>query len=270
MKTWSNKSLVTNIFCLSVLTFHVSSIRKHLHSLIVNDEIDRSISYNFWNVSFLSDSQDDDTELEEVLEYGVLARASNWTGRVPCFKPDALMTGHLGYRAPGGSTATGITMRIARNTAIRNNETFRFCRGRWDHSWAFHMLRNRSRSDSFTWTVVREPTRRAISQYYHFLVSRENRSDSDDSIINFLHDHKSVKNYYLRTLALKRYNEIADSEAPDVINQILSDYDFMGTTERMEETAVALAMLLDLPLGDILYLDAKGRQWQLIQRTKYY
>lgn len=281
MKIWSNKSQVINILCLAVLIFHISSISKHLHSLI-NDEIDRRISSIIWDVSFTSDSQEDDTKLEEVLEYGVVARASNWTGPVPCFKPDERMTGRLGYRSPvdsgflfmklqktGGSTATGITMRIARNTAIRKNETFRFCRGRWDHSWAFHMLRNRSRSDSFTWTVVREPTRRAVSQYYHFQVSRENRSDSDDSFLDFLHDRRNLENYYLRTLALKRYFEVTDSEAPEIINQILADYDFMGTTERMDETAVALAMLLDLPLGDILYLDAKGKPpSQLIQRRR--
>jgi hypothetical protein len=68
---------------------------------------------------------------------------------------------------------------------------------------------------------------------------------------------------------LKRYFEVTDSEAPEIINQILADYDFMGTTERMDETAVALAMLLDLPLGDILYLDAKGKPpSQLIQRRR--
>ena len=41
------------------------------------------------------------------------------------------------------------------------------------------------------------------------------------------------------------------------MNEILAEYDYIGITERMEESAVALAMLLDLPLGDVLYLNAK-------------
>jgi hypothetical protein len=51
---------------------------------------------------------------------------------------------------------------------------------------------------------------------------------------------------------------VFDDEAPAIINQILSDYDFIGITERMAESAVALMMLLGVNMGDILYLSAKG------------
>jgi hypothetical protein len=47
------------------------------------------------------------------------------------------------------------------------------------------------------------------------------------------------------------------SDPTTVINEILSDYDFIGVTERMEESTVALAMLLGAPLADVLYLNAK-------------
>ena len=35
---------------------------------------------------------------------------------------------------------------------------------------------------------------------------------------------------------------------------IIDDYDFVAVTERLDESLVVLQMLLDLPLGDILYL----------------
>jgi hypothetical protein len=212
------------------------------------------------------------TNILEALDYGVNARAFQWNGPLPCFKPDPAMKTLYGYRSPadsgllfmklqktGGSTAAGITMRIARNMAIRNREKFWICRGRWDHSWAHHMLRNRKRSQSFTWTVLREPTQRIVSAFFHFEVSRKNRSDSDVSFMKYLREQTTVAgNYYLQALLLERLTVLLDSEAPILINQILADYDFIGITERMEESAVALAMLIHLPLGDFLYLDAKG------------
>ena len=41
-------------------------------------------------------------------------------------------------------------------------------------------------------------------------------------------------------------------------NNIIRDYDFIGITERMDESLVVLQMLLDLETADILYLTAKG------------
>ena len=41
-------------------------------------------------------------------------------------------------------------------------------------------------------------------------------------------------------------------------NQIMSDYNFIGVTERMDESAVALQLLLGLTTGDILFLNSKG------------
>lgn len=38
------------------------------------------------------------------------------------------------------------------------------------------------------------------------------------------------------------------------VNSILRDYDFIGVTERMDESAVALQMLLGLKTSDVMYL----------------
>lgn len=208
----------------------------------------------------------------ELLEHGVLARASTWNQPFPCLEPDEAMKRKFGYRAPatsgllflkiikvGGSTATGISMRIAKHVAERRDESFWICRGRWDHSYAFKLLEHRDRSQSFTWTVLREPTKRAVSEFYHFQVSRENRSDDDSSFIKYLtKESRSSRNLYLNVLSLEK-NLFVFDDVPAIINQILSDYDFIGITERMDESAVVLMMLLDARMGDILYLNAKGK-----------
>jgi hypothetical protein len=43
----------------------------------------------------------------------------------------------------------------------------------------------------------------------------------------------------------------------EIANRILQEYDFLGITERMEESTVALSMVLGVPLADVLYVDAK-------------
>jgi hypothetical protein len=40
-------------------------------------------------------------------------------------------------------------------------------------------------------------------------------------------------------------------------NSIVQDYDFIGITERLDESLVVLSMLLKIPLGDVLHLDNK-------------
>jgi len=42
------------------------------------------------------------------------------------------------------------------------------------------------------------------------------------------------------------------------MNQILKDYNFIAITERMDESLVTLSMLMNVPLADVLYLNAKS------------
>ena len=41
------------------------------------------------------------------------------------------------------------------------------------------------------------------------------------------------------------------------VEEIISSYDFIGVTERMDESLVVLMILLDMELTDILYLSSK-------------
>lgn len=252
------------------------------YAALYKSSLDQSTTMEFNSIRFFENKSEKflssmkpspKTNYTEILEAGVVARSFQWIGSLPCLKPDFPMRQKNGFRQPatngflfmklvktGGSTAAGVAMRIAKRTAKRENKKFWICRGRWDHSWAFKMLKDRRRDESFTWTLLREPTKRAISQFFHFEVSRENTSSSDEAFKNYLTTGQNAKiqpNLYLRILSLTRVMP-NDENAPSIINTILSDYDFIGITERMDESMVALMMLLDLPMGDILYLNAKG------------
>jgi hypothetical protein len=265
------RSFICSLCALSVIFIFAGNqyfLSNHFkqHQFVVNVSDNRQDNKKNVSTSAISKT--------EFLQDGVVARAFAWNRSLPCFKPDLPMKQQNGYRKPatsgllfmklvktGGSTATGITMRIAKHTAERRHEKFWICRGRWDHNWAFKMLKERRRDDSFTWTVLREPTKRAISEFYHFEVSRNKVSSSDESFIKYLTkgEHSRIqRNLYLRVLSIDYSYSVFDEDAPSIINAILSDYDFIGITERMDESVVALAMLLNLPLGDVLYLDAKG------------
>ena len=206
---------------------------------------------------------------------------------LPCFPPEHegnVITSHptstgfffMKLMKTGGSTAAGIHIRISRNVARRQQQQqltqesrsqlqrmIPYCRGQWDHAWAYNMLKDRQRDKSFTWTLLRDPTRRVASQFFHFEVTREGTPATDESFQKYLWEEYQTRDalyqYYVRLLSIeRRKRRLFDEQVPELIQQILSDYDFIGITERMEESAVALMMLLGLQIADVLYLDAKS------------
>ena len=74
-----------------------------------------------------------------------------------------------------------------------------------------------------------------------------------------------MKNYYIQSLLLVDSDPGASSYDVEsevwrpvyAAQRILDDYNFIGVTERMDESLVVLKLLLNLELGDILYLSAK-------------
>ena len=131
----------------------------------------------------------------ETVSDGVVARAFDpWNTPLPCFAPDdrqnyqkpvPLVSIHKGFMfmklmKTGGSTAAGINIRIMKYAAnqLQNDdvgdERFRYCQGRFEHSWGYDMLAGRERDGtSFLWTIDRNPTKRVVSQFFHFEVSRK-------------------------------------------------------------------------------------------------
>jgi len=211
---------------------------------------------------------------------GIHARAFEvWKhGKLPCFPPDPKWFLPATHRIPareglfllkemktGGSTAAGIHLRIARNEARRQlgSPKHRFCKTRNDHPSASTLkYAHRDRENSFLWTVIRDPTQRAISQFFHFQVSREKVEPTDRNFQKWIQDEQDILHrYYLKTLSVDNIFNASlnpDFDPVATANKIMDDYDFMGLTERMEESAVVLQLLLGLKTGDILYTNAKG------------
>jgi len=199
---------------------------------------------------------------------GVFARAFDIWPRnlsIPCFdEPEETQqaetdTGLLFLKPykTGSSTASGINLRIARNVAQRQTKNFTLCKSRFDHTRASCLFPHRDPKKSFLWTIVRDPTKRVISQFFHFKVSRHKNEPSDEVFLNYLRKGKMIRDYYIGALSTQKYKR-GDDNAVDFANQILKDYNFVGITARMDESAVALAMLLSVPIADVLYLKAKG------------
>ena len=185
----------------------------------------------------------------------------------------------------GSSTASGVNLRLARNAAYRQyyNRTNvsssssssssvpnMMCLARSDHVQASQAFARRETSKSFLWTILREPSRRLVSQFFHFQVSRRKIEPTDVNFASYVQEGPSdmLHDYYYRSLSLRPYPATeattVDPGGPDnrtmmdLANHILREYDFIGITERMDESIVVLSFLLNVPLGDVLYLTAKG------------
>jgi Sulfotransferase family len=165
----------------------------------------------------------------------------------------------------GSSTTSGVNLRIARNVARRRTDlqNVNICKTRFDHGPDFTpgytLFTKRNPTESFLWTILRDPTSRAVSQFFHFEVSRQKLEPTDANFKSFLRQKNPMQDYYLRALfnrgkfSRERYHPVR------VANNILRNYNFIGITERLNESLVALMMQLNLKIADILYLSAKGR-----------
>jgi hypothetical protein len=209
---------------------------------------------------------------------------SNLNQSLPCFPPEPNWRGLNVQQSPsdvgflflkpaktGSSTSAGINLRMARNVARQQqrhdkDNDFEICRSRFDHVWASDLYANRKADDSFLWTVIRSPGPRIVSQFFHFAVSRLKVEPSDLNFVRYVRGaakktRSIVFDYYLGVLSTVPYepkNRTSTSQQVETANRILKDYDFIGITERMDESVVALSMLNGLALADVLYLKAKG------------
>jgi hypothetical protein len=157
------------------------------------------------------------------------------------------------------TTSTSVHLRIARNLALRTNQSFEICKTRHLHGWAgprlYHYDR-RQRDASFLWTMVREPSSRYVSEYFHFGLSRHKQTDA----VHYLKNGPHSDHHYLSWLSTRKpqYHRRNQGGRPYLVaNRIINDYDFMGVTERFAESVVVLQMLLNLPMADILHISSK-------------
>jgi hypothetical protein len=222
---------------------------------------------------------------------------SKWTEPFPCFPAEKSWKAVKTQRSPahegllytremktGSSTLAGVILRLAnRKSKELLPDSHVPCKLRMDHSSATSMdYANRDKKKSFLMSLLRDPTKRAIShvchflctsvysnfsrlaltiffQFFHFRVSDEGLQPIDQVFQQWVYDRKNVySNYYVKDLTTKPIHGLKDMEDySELVQTIIDEFDFIGITERMDESLVVLKMLLDLKLGDILYMSAK-------------
>ena len=192
-----------------------------------------------------------------------------WTRPFPCaewegsYRRTATTEGFLYLKEikTGSSTLAGVTMRIARNMARRLHRESEMCRSRFFHGRA-RRYEHRLPNQSFLWTVLREPTARLLSKFFHFAVSRQDVTPNAAQMEAFFRGYRVWivdHAYYLKTMTLRDINPREIALYPNFTHTLLHDYDFIGITERMDESLVVLQLLLGLETGDILYMSSKSQ-----------
>lgn len=203
--------------------------------------------------------------------HGVKARSFElWHEKeLPCFPPRPqgkqkknYTRGFL-YLKPmktASSTAAGVNLRLARNQAQRRNAGFAICEALYDHTLGYKSVPSRNRTRSFLWSTVRDPIARHVSSFFYFYVTGLNLEPTHENFIHVFRTktiRKGICSHYLERLATEKY-EHGVSDPIEFANSIFDNYNFIGVTERMDESIVALAMLLRVPLADVLYLSSKA------------
>jgi hypothetical protein len=165
------------------------------------------------------------------------------------------------------TTATSVTLRIATRIKEKQHkdqfgskwasEVDMMCGNQAAHGPArWRKYGQRDPMQSVLWSVVRDPTLRAVSSFFHLEVSRKGTPSTDHRFKQYLKKNRnSLTGYQLRYLSLKdRHEGMFDG---DMVSQLLDGYDFVGVSERMDESVVVLQMLLGLEPVDVMYMSSK-------------
>jgi len=191
------------------------------------------------------------------------------------------------------STAAGVALRLAyRLPTTVNNETSSNGWVRFHHTpgWTY---RNRNPARSFLFTSIRDPARRALSRIFYTQISQHGRdAHNDDLMLNFLRDtdsqYGSVRHtgggyqvWYTsmegdrlpRSWGGKRPTTVQNRPAiQEAVRGILNDYDFILVAERLDESIVTMALLMNVSLDDVLVQNAKessASAWYYFKRGNF-
>lgn len=196
-----------------------------------------------------------------------------WNKPFPCFVPieekevdekarDGKFNGLLYIKVPktGSSTLAGINLRIA-HRHVPSNMNVKRCSCTYGHHKAERLnLPHRSKNTTFLWTVVRQPTSQIISRFFHFRVGRKKVLPN---LINFKSFVKTkdvgedAQARYVSPRILTLNDTKTEERRIETTQEIINHYDFMGITERLDESLVALRWTLGLNAGDILHVSSK-------------
>jgi hypothetical protein len=153
------------------------------------------------------------------------------------------------------STAGGIVRRIAAHYNLhgyRSSNWINIEPGVWAHHSQFRSLEKKISNltlPHFLLSVVRAPAERCLSAFYHFQVTRRGIKSTPNEKIKALRRCRDFIFNYIRT----------DKNSDDEKNFhfIKKNYNFIGLTERFDESMIVLAYKLNLTMNDILYIKSK-------------
>jgi len=165
------------------------------------------------------------------------------------------------------STGAGVTLRVAINTyhrimrpeddsfSVGENGCSGCCKAHYSHGKAIgYNYTKRDKSRSFLWSTIRLPRKRAVSHVFFKEVSRRGMEPSDQNIIRAL-NRSYLHNYQVNYLKTTNHRSAGPAQA--AVRNIIRDYDFLAVAERMDESLVAMKMILNLDFGDFIYLSSK-------------
>lgn len=173
------------------------------------------------------------------------------------------------------STAAGVALRLAYR--LPNNNVSSHGWVRFHHAPGF-TYRNRHPTKSFLFTSVRDPASRALSRIFYTQISHHRYDPNDDqALLTFLRDtdsqYGSVRHFgggYQVWYTSMEGDRLPRSWGPkmpskvqrrkrihDIVKQILYDYDFILVAERLDESIVVMALLMNVSLDDVLVQSAK-------------
>ena len=143
----------------------------------------------------------------------------------------------------GSTTMVGIILRLAHTKSRWMDRNIK-CEHRTNHGTALsYDYGHRDPSKSFLLGLVRDPTKRAISEFFHFAVSANDMSPTDKHFKAYLRAEKTL-NYLLNDLRTRTYTS-------DYTEEMLEEvfYDLKGITDDdynriMEEAPMEESMLL--------------------------
>jgi Galactose-3-O-sulfotransferase len=173
------------------------------------------------------------------------------------------------------STMAGIALRIAHRVGRIKNGPDSPCASMVKHVKS-NLYHGRDRTRSFMFSSVRDPTQRLLS-YIFYTASYHNLSTTDDDKIIDMLKHRSSPGRFREKVKWDSGYQVGylhtgpppdhvlwNSEVPDHvtdlsiiqsrIKDILEHYDFLIVVERLDESLVALQLLLNLDPTDLLYV----------------
>lgn len=186
----------------------------------------------------------------------------------------------------GSTTMVKIVEKIASSRAKKNSKCY--CTDlKHRAAYQYLQLKNRAKNNqprSFLFTIVREPTSRELSNYIYESVIQK-KCGRELGVENFKADccRKKFKlegmggfqsafmstDEKLPMYTFWKANDPERIQQPDLlfdrIDNLFNSYDFIGVSERLNESLVILSFLLDLSLTDIAYQSFRKNSGNYVQ-----